>query len=444
MAEEAYYRLRTERPAAPNGCPVDHGFSPFSENYVADPYTVLRDLRANSPLFYAEKLGCLVLTRMEDVAEVFRRSDVFGAANVQDPVLPICDGAAEILSVIDYDPIAVLSNRAPPDHTRIRKHTHAGFSSRRMKVMEPFIRRRCEALVETMRRNGAPADFVAALGHPLPGETIFRFIGFPEADDQDLKDWTTNRLAFTWGMASEKEQIAIAKKMLAYWRYCVAFVAERQRNPGDDFTSELLGAHAADPDDLGYREVVSVVYGLSFAGHEIVSNLLSNGLINLLSAPGLWPEICRNPALIPNAVEEVLRCNSPQTSWRRVALEDTELAGYKIPAGTQMFLSLGSANHDESLFDDPGTFDIHRTNARAHISFGRGIHFCLGNRLAMLEATIALETLTRELPSLALVADQSFSYVPNFTFRGPDELWLTWRGEQCTTGIGPPPGSGRQ
>ncbi|MBT6984319.1 MAG: cytochrome P450 [Rhodospirillaceae bacterium] len=146
----------------------------------------------------------------------------------------------------------------------------------------------------------------------------------------------------------------------------------------------------------------------------------------------------------PNAVEEVLRCNSPQTSWRRVALEDTELAGYKIPAGTQMFLSLGSANHDESLFDDPGTFDIHRTNARAHISFGRGIHFCLGNRLAMLEATIALETLTRELPSLALVADQSFSYVPNFTFRGPDELWLTWRGEQCTTGIGPPPGSGRQ
>ena len=347
---------------------------------------------------------------------------------MQDPVLPIYDAAAEILAVVDYDPIAVLSNRALPDHTRIRKHTQASFSSRRMKILEPFIRRRCEALVDGMRVRGAPAEFVGAIAHPLPGETIFRFIGFPEADDKDPKDWTTNRLAFTWGEATDAEQIDIARKMLAYWKYCVAFVKHRHLEPADDFTSELLAAHTAAPEDLSYREVVSVVYGLPFAGHEIVSNLLSNGLINLLSTPGHWEEICKDPGLIPNAVEEVLRYNSPQTSWRRVAVKDTELAGYQIPAGTQIFLSQGSANHDETLFDDPGKFDIHRANAGAHIAFGRGIHFCLGNRLDILEAIIALETLAERMPSLSLVKGQTFSYFPNFTFRGPKELWLEWSG----------------
>ena len=201
----------------------------------------------------------------------------------------------------------------------------------------------------------------------------------------------------------------------------------RQSNPADDFTSELLAAHADDPDELSYEEIQSIVYGLSFAGHEIVTNFLSNGLVSLLSDHRHWEEICADAALIPNAVEEILRYNSPQTSWRRVATQDTELAGYEIPAGTQIFLSLGSANHDEALFDNPGTFDIHRDNARANIAFGRGIHFCLGKRLAIIEATISLETLTQRVPSLDLLADQRYDFLPNFTFRGPKELWLTWQ-----------------
>jgi cytochrome P450 len=424
---DAYHKIRTERAPAPSGCPVDHGFSPFAPDYMANPYAELERLRGESPVFYSEKLGYLVLTRMEDVSDVFKNPDIFSAANVQDPVLPICDAAAEILATPDYNPIAVMSNRARPDHTRIRKYTLAGFSGRRMRILEPFIRQRCESMVDAMLGGGAPAEFVGALGHPLPGETIFRFIGFPEEDDKKLKDWTTNRLAFTWGQASDTEQIDIAGKMLSYWRYCVEFVKMRQSNPADDFTSELLAAHADDPDELSYAEIQSIVYGLSFAGHEIVTNLLSNGLVSLLSDRRQWEEICADAALIPNAVEEILRYNSPQTSWRRVATQDTELAGYKIPAGTQIFLSLGSANHDEALFEDPETFDIHRENARANIAFGRGIHFCLGNRLAIIEATIALETLTQRIPSLDLVADQRYEFFPNFTFRGPKELWLTWQ-----------------
>ena len=428
MADSAYHKIRSEIAPAPAGCPVNRSFSTFADDYMQDPYAELAKLRGESPVFYSEQLGYLVLTRMEDVSEVFRNADVFSSENVQDPVLPICDAAAKVLAAPDYNPIKVMSNRARPDHTRIRKHTMAGFSSRRMRVMEPFIRQRCEAMVDEMLAGGGPAEFVKLIGHPLPGETIFRFIGFPEEDDRKLKEWTTNRLAFTWGKTTDAEQVDIAEKMLAYWRYCVSFVKHRMDEPADDFTSELLAAHKEDADELTYKEVESIVYGLSFAGHEIVSNMLSNGLISLLTDRQHWEAIRADPGLIPNAVEEILRFNSPQTSWRRVATEDTEIAGYKIPAGTQVFLSLGSANHDEAVYEDPERFDIHRKNARTNIAFGRGIHFCLGNRLSILEATIALETLTAKIPSLDMVKDQTFSFFPNFTFRGPAELWLRWDG----------------
>jgi len=130
--------------------------------------------------------------------------------------------------------------------------------------------------------------------------------------------------------------------------------------------------------------------------------------------------------LIPNALEEVLRFESPQTSWRRITNIDTQIAGVDIPAGTQVFLSLGAANHEPTLFDSPEVFDIHRKNARKHISFGYGIHFCLGARLARLEAAIAVETLATRLPSLRLVADQQLQYSANITFRGPSELFVEW------------------
>ncbi len=428
MADSAYHKMRTEIAPAPAGCPINHSFSTFDEDYMRDPYSELAKLRGESPVFFSEELGYLVLTRMEDVSEVFRNADVFSSENVQDPVLPICEAAAKVLSAADYNPIAVLSNRQRPDHTRTRKHTMAGFSSRRMRVLEPFIRRRCEAMVDEMLASGSPGEFVRLIGHPLPGETIFRFIGFPESDDRKLKEWTTNRLAFTWGKPTEAEQVDIAEKMLAYWRYCVSFVKHRLDDPADDFTSELLIAHKEDADELTYKEVESIVYGLSFAGHEIVSNMLSNGLISLLTDRRHWEAICADPGLISNALEEILRYNSPQTSWRRVAVQDTEIAGYKVPAGTQIFLSLGSANHDEAVYQDPKRFDIHRENARTNIAFGRGIHFCLGNRLAILEATIAFETLTSRVPSLDMVKDQTFIFFPNFTFRGPAELWMTWKG----------------
>jgi cytochrome P450 len=405
---------------------VDHQFTTFTPEYLANPYADLARVSEKHPVFYSEKLGYLVVTRMEDVQEIFRDHDVYSSENVQDPVFPICDRAAAVLGVDDFNPIAVMSNRQQPDHTRIKKYTSAAFSGRRMKMLEPYIEKRSQELIDEMIAQGQSAEFVSAFGHPLPGQIIFRFIGFDEADDDQLISWTANRMSFTWGNPSDDEQVDIAENMLRYWRYCRAFVASRQSKRADDLTSELLDAHEADPQELTYREVESIIYGLSFAGHEIVSNYMSNTLLCLLPRREDWAAIGNDPSLIPNALEEVLRFESPQTSWRRITNTDTTIGDVKIPAGTQVFLSLAAANRQQDLFDSPDTFDIARKNARKHISFGQGIHFCLGARMARVEAAIAIEALAKRMPRLRLVENQSLDYSPNITFRGPSRLYVQW------------------
>lgn len=424
--EGAYHNISIPAQTQPSGCPIDHEFTTFTPEYLENPYPQLAKIRDENPIFYSKKLGYLVVTRMEDLIEVFRDHEVYSSDNVQNPVFPICDRAAAILAHEDFNPVAVMSNRQQPDHTRIRKHTKEGFSGRRMKILEPYIRRRSQELIDAMIEKGGPVDFVSAFGHPLPGQIIFRFIGFDEADDEQLMSWTGNRLAFTWGNPDEDEQVDIAEKMLKYWRYCREFVASRFKDRKDDLTSELLNAHEANPEELSYREVESIIYGHSFAGHEIVSNYMSNTLLCLLTERENWVEICNDPKLIPNALEEVLRFESPQTSWRRRTNIDTKIAGVEVPEGTQVFLSLGAANHQPELFDSPTDFDIRRKNARKHIAFGHGIHFCLGARLARLEAQVAIEALVERLPSLRLVEDQQLSYSENITFRGPQELYIDW------------------
>ncbi|MBN4047501.1 cytochrome P450 [Acidimicrobiaceae bacterium AH-315-P05] len=426
MSESKYHQERLEKPPAPLGCPVLHDWSPLNDDYLAEPYGIAAQLRDEHGTFYAESLGYLVVTKIEDIEAIFTDHETFASVNVQDPVFPLSARAKEILSADDFDPVAVMSNRAEPDHGKIRVYTRAGFSNRRIKTLVPYIRRRSHELIDEMLDTGAPAEFVNAFAFPLPGETVFRFIGFPESDDAMLKQWCGDRKAFTWGRTDANQQEAVANQILAYWRYCRKFTASKRSNRGDDFASELIDAHEASPEDMSYREVESVVYGLSFAGHEAVTALICNTLQCLLPRREVWAQICADPSLIPNAVEEVLRFNSSQISWRRLTTRDTRVAGYDVPAGTAIFMNFASANRQADRWENPDTFDIHRPNAKRHISFGKGVHFCLGAKFAKLEAQVVTEILAERIPSLRLVDDQKFGYFPNITFRGPTSLHVAW------------------
>ena len=423
---ESYHQERGVAPAPPAGCPMHTSWSPLNADYLADPYPIAAALRDEHPIFYASELGYLVVTRMEDIIEVFTKPDIYSSSNVQDPVFPLSEGAAEVLSAEDFNPIAVMSNRPEPDHGRIRKYTRAGFSRRRLKTLEPYMRRRSNELIDDMLAKGSPTEFIEAFAFPMPGETVFRFIGFPEADDELLKGWCDDRKEFSWGKPEPEEQRLIAEKMLAYWRYCREFTAAKRDNPADDFASELIAAHLADNEELTYQEVESIIYGLSFAGHEAVTNLICNALVSLLSHRAQWDEICADPSLIPNAVEEVVRFNSSQISWRRITTQDTVLGGIDVPAGTSVFMNFASANRQADIFAAPDTFDIHRANAAHNISFGKGIHFCLGAALAKLETQVVLEVLSQRIPSLRVVEDQVLTSSANITFRGPEKFLLEW------------------
>ena len=426
MAERGYHQERAEVPPPPSGCPVHASWSPLDDDYQADPYPIAGRLRDEHPVFYAESIDALVLTRMADIEAVFTDHETFASTNVQDPVFPLAEAAHEVLAAPDFDPVAVMSNRPEPDHGRIRVHTRQGFSNRRLRTLEPFIRNRTHELLDAMEDSGSPAEYVEALAFPLPGETIFRFIGFPQEDDERLKDWCGERKAFSWGRPTAEQQVEIAESMLDYWRYCREFTASKRDEPGDDFASELLAAHAEHPDDISYREVESVIYGLSFAGHEAITSLLCNTLLCLLPRRDQWDALCADPSLVPNAIEEVMRFESSQVSWRRVTTRDTTLGGMDVPAGTTIFLNFASANRQPDLWDDPDAFDIHRPDANRHISFGKGVHYCLGAKYAKFEAQVVTEILAERLPSLRLVDDQELDYFPNITFRGPSHLQVAW------------------
>jgi cytochrome P450 len=423
---DKYHQERLDPPPPPAGCPMHRDWSPLDDDYLADPYPIAAQLAADHPVFYAEQLGYLVVTDMADIEAIFADHETFASVNVQDPVFPLAAEAHEILSAPDFDPVAVMSNRPEPEHGKIRVHTRQGFSNKRIKTLEPYIRRRTHELIDEMVASGSPAELVDALAFPLPGETVFRFIGFPEGDDEMLKSWCGDRKAFSWGKPTAHEQAEIARHMLAYWRYCRDFTASKRDNRGDDFASELIDAHEANPDDMSYREVESVVYGLSFAGHEAVTSLICNTLQCLLPRRESWNEICADPSLIPNAIEEVLRFNSSQVSWRRLTTRDTTIRDIDVPAGTAIFLNFATANRQADLFDDPDTFDIHRPNANRHISFGKGVHYCLGAKFAKFETQLVTEILAERLPTLRLADDTPPPYFPNITFRGPTEFHVAW------------------
>jgi cytochrome P450 len=410
-------------------CP--HAFDPFGATYLADPYPTLAALRADRPVFYDGALDMWVVTRHADVEHVFRHPETFSAAIAQDPLFaPAAEARAVLAS--GFRPIKTMSNLDGPEHTRIRRHNQVGFSPKRLRAMEPVVRDATAELIDAMvdhtTATGAArhADIVAALSFPLPARIIFALIGFPATDTEMLKNWCGDRMSFSWGRPAVEEQVSIARDMVAYWRYCERHIERRLADPGDDFASDLLAIHRSDPTTLSLHEITHVVYGLSFAGHETTTNLISNTLRRVLERPGLWERLRHDPDLVGATVDEGLRHDSSVVTWRRITTEATELGGRALPADAKLLLVLAAANRDPEVFRDPDEFDPERTDAARHLSLGLGKHYCLGAPLAKVEVAVVLHELSRRLPGLALVAGQELEFHPNVSFRGPRRLLVSW------------------
>ncbi|MFD5559790.1 cytochrome P450 [Kitasatospora griseola] len=404
-------------------CPVNHSFDPLGDAYVADPYPILSGVREEAAAFYAPAIDMWVITRFDDIQSALMDPGTFSAAVGQRPVFPLAEEAQSILKG-GFHAYPVMSDCDPPRHTRIRRHNQKAFSARRIATLEPKVWAKATELVDAIEPG--VVDLVSALTYPLPAYMIFTFIGFPDEDMDMLKSWCGNRIAFSWGRPTVDEQRDIANNMVNYWQYCEEFVAKRLAEPVDDFTSDLIRIHQADPESLSIPDITNVAYGLSFAGHETTTSFTGNAVRRLLVNRGQWDDLCADRSLIPKAVEEILRYDSSIPAWRRITTRAVTVGGVEIPANAKILLLLGAANRDAKHFEAPETFDVHREDSRKHLSFGQGIHYCIGAPLARMEARIALDLLAQRAPGMRLVEDQDFDFPANVSFRGPRKLLVDW------------------
>jgi cytochrome P450 len=404
------------------GCPVDESFDPLSGEYLADPYSVMAALPlAEAPVFFAPSIGYYVVTRYADIEEVFKDPVTYSATVAQAPLVPVVAEAQRILLAGGYKPQPSMVSLDEPAHARLRKPAARAFSMRRVQAMIPGIEATTTALLENVA-GAAEFDLVAALAFPLPANIVFSLMGVPERDYAQLKQWCGYRAALSWGRPAPQAQIEIADSIAAYRRYMRELVDIKVRQPGDDLTSDLLVIHDENPQRLTLDEISSILFSLSFAGHETTTGLIGNTVRSLLEDPQRWTAVTERPELIPAAVEETLRYDPSVPVWRRVTTRPAKLAGVRFPEGAKLFLWLAAAGRDATVFERPEAFDLFRPNADQHLAFGKGLHYCLGANLGKLEAQIAIAHLTRRYPYLRLAPDQQLTFHPNISFRGPQAM----------------------
>ncbi len=406
------------------GCPVHHGFEPFDQK---DPFPAYAELRREEPVMFDERIGYWVVTRYDDVKAVFDDWETFSSENAQAPVRERSAETKRIMAEGGFTAYSGLSARTPPEHTRIRKVAQKAFTPRRFKVLEPSIRahvvERLEAMLE---RPGAEGDFFADLAYDVPTVTILTLIGADTGKVDLFKQWSDSRAAMTWGDLSDEEQIPHAHNLVDYWQECLRLVQDAHDTERDTLVGDMVRSQRAG-DEISDHEIASVVYSMLFAGHETTTTLISNAMRVLLAHPEQWRQLVEDPSRIPGAIDEVLRYSGSIVAWRRKALKDAEVGGVAIPAGAELLLVMGSANRDEDRFDAGETFDIARENSREHLSFGFGIHYCLGNMLAKLQARIVLEEIARLMPGVRLQEGADIGFRENLSFRVPLEVPVTWK-----------------
>lgn len=418
----------TACPADPRGCPVSHeaaAFNPFGDAYAQDPPGYLRWARAREPVFYSPELGYWVVTRYADIKEIFRDHRRFSPSNALEKITPSTDAVQKVLASYDYAMNRTLVNEDEPAHMARRRLLIDPFTPAAVREHEPLARQLAREYVDRFIDSGR-ADLVDQMLWEVPLTIALHFLGVDEDDMPLLRQYSIAHTLNTWGRPDEQEQLRVAHAVGNFWQLSGRILDKMRRDPsGPGWMKFGLRLQAEYPDIVTDSYLHSMMMAGIVAAHETTANATSNALRLLLQHPTAWHELAADPSLLPNAVEECLRFSGSIIAWRRVALTDVTVGGIALPAGAKILMVMTSANHDEQQFNDADLLDIHRDNAGDHLSFGYGAHQCMGKNLARMELQVFLEELSRRLPHMQLLP-QSFTYLPNISFRGPEHLWVAW------------------
>ena len=386
----------------------------FDPAFLEDPYPAFHRLRAEDPV-HRHPLGFYVLTRYDDITE-FLRDPRFGKSGYQ----AIFESRFGSGPNGPWLPMSMLF-RDPPDHTRLRALVSKAFTPRVVETLRGHIEAIVERLLDRMA-DLPQVDVIEALAYPLPVTVISELMGVPARDNEMIKEWSRDvaraldAIALPVGPEVIERGGRATEAIADYFR---GLAEERRRRPGTDLLSGLVQAEEAG-DRLSERELLATCLLLYVAGHETTVNLIGNGLLALLRHPDERRRLQADPALLPAAVEELLRYDGPVQRTGRMAAVDAEIKGVPIPTGTLVLGLTGAANRDPAQFAEPDRLDLGRDQPR-HLAFGAGIHYCLGASLARLETQVAIGAMLRRFPALTLAAER-LVWRPSTTLRGLDSL----------------------
>ncbi|CAL9481665.1 Cytochrome P450 monooxygenase PikC [Streptomyces sp. enrichment culture] len=389
-------------------------FDPWDPAFVADPYPAYAELRARGRVIRHEPTGQWLVPHHADVSALLRDRRL-GRAYLhrfshedfgRTPPPP------------EHEPFHTLDGHGlldlePPDHTRVRRLVAKAFTPRTVERLVPYVRTLADELVSGLAAAGG-GDLLTDVAEPLPVAVIAEMLGVPESDRVLLRPWS----AAICGMYEPNPPPEAARRAVSasveFSDYLRGLIAARREAPGDDLVSALIAAHDED-DRLTEQEMVSTCALLLNAGHEATVNATVNGWWALFRDPGQLAALRADPTLVPAAVEELLRYDTPLQLFARWVLDDIEIDGTVIPRGAELALLFGSANHDPAVFTDPGRLDLAR-RANPHISFGAGVHYCVGAPLARIELAASMRALLAKAPAMTPVREPERK--PGFVIRG--------------------------
>jgi cytochrome P450 len=375
-----------------------------------NPFPRYEAMRHSEPVFQDQETGVWHVFRYDDVQRVLSEHATFSSRIGGDN--PSETGQLFAASLINTD---------PPRHRQLRSLVSQAFTPRSVEALGPRISELTDELLDPVAGAGA-ADLIDQLAYPLPVIVIAELMGIPAADRDRFKQWSDVIVSQTRPGADETGHMAAHREMAEYF---TGMIEQRRRQPGNDLISALLAAEI-DGQKLSVIELLGFCALLLVAGNETTTNLIGNAVLCFTEAPGTAERLIAEPALLPQAIEEVLRYRSPVQSMYRISAVDTTLRGLPIPAGSPIVAWIGSANRDGEQFPHPEVFDVGRSPNR-HLAFGQGIHFCLGAPLARLEARIALQSLLSRLPGLAVDPEAQLERMESTIVYGVKQLPVSWQ-----------------
>lgn len=398
--------------------PRSLGFDPDNIGFVADPYPAYERLRAEAPILYDEATDHWLVTRYDDVNAMLRDRR-FGRTYLHVATHEEIgrDTPPESLDPFWHLISSGILDMEPPDHTRVRRLVSKAFSPRMVESMREPVRRLADSLIDAVEGSGE-FDLLPTIAEPLPVAVIAELLGVPTADRHLLRPWSADICRMYELHPTDDDAAVAVAASIEFSDYLRDLSRRRRASPTGDLISELALV-VDDGDRLSEDELIGTCVLLLNAGHEAAVNVTGNGWWTLFRHPEALAKLRTEPALVPPAVEELMRFDTPLQLFERWVLEDIEFHGVHVPRGSELGLVFGSANRDPAVFDAPDELRLDR-DPNPHVTFGAGIHFCLGAPLARLELQTSFAAVLRRMPNLEFVEEPTWK--PGFIIRGLESL----------------------